>query len=334
MPSISRILKGSLFFTGFLPSFTRIGYAARRAHWPPLEPDFEGQTWLVTGASTGIGREIALGAAAAGARVEAVARSADRLARLAAELDERRSKGSGGRRGEVRPRAADLSLVADTRRLTAELARAGTPVDVLVNNVGVLLNRPATTAEGLDAAFAVNLLNQFVLTEGLRDAGLLGRDSCVVTMTSGGLYNVPLSIAGLQSHAHYNGSLAYAGHKRAQAALTAWWRRHDLEGIRYYVMHPGWVDTPGVQTALPEFRRLVGPLLRTPAEGADTALWLAAERPGQDDDEGIWFDRSLRPAHKLWGTRSGDDPAELVAYLERTAAAVAAAEPAGRPSRA
>ena len=314
MSRLAKTLNGAIFFTGFLPSFTRIGLAARRVGWESLTPDFSGQRWLVTGASTGLGKEISLAAARAGADVLAVARSRDKLEALASE--------TAAAPGSISPRAADLSLVGATRALVAELAASNTQFDVLVNNVGVLFNEPTTTAEGLDAGFATNLLNQYVLTEGLKAHGLLARDGCVVTMASGGLYNVPLSIPALQSHEDYNGSLAYASHKRAQAALNGWWREQELDGVRYYVMHPGWADTPGVQTALPEFRKLLGTLLRTPEEGADTAIWLAAKRPEQGNDNGIWFDRALRPAHRLFGTRAGDSPADLVEYLEETASTV------------
>ena len=314
MAGFTKALNGALFFAGFLPSFTRIGLVARRRSWEELTPDFAGQRWLITGASTGLGREIALTAAGAGADVVAVARSRDKLDALAAE--------AAAVPGSISPIGADLSLVAETRALVASLVEAAAPFDVLVNNVGVLFNEAGTTAEGLDAGFATNLLNQYVLTEGLRQHKLLSEEACVITMTSGGLYNVPLSISALQSHENYNGSLAYANHKRAQATLTTWWREHELDGIGFYVMHPGWADTPGVQTALPEFRKLLGTLLRSPAEGADTAIWLAAKRPGQDDDRGIWFDRALRPAHKLFGTKDGDDAEALVEYLDRTLANV------------
>ena len=318
MSLLTKTLNGAVFFTGFIPSFTRIGYRARRARWQPLAPDFAGQRWLVTGASTGLGREIALAAAAAGADVIAVARASDRLSALES------SPGPGS----ITTRAADLSLVAVTRELVNELAADGRPFDVLVNNVGVLFNDQTTTPEGLDAGFATNLLNQFVLTEGLKAHGLFAPEACVVTMASGGMYNVPLSVADLQPASDYNGTLAYAYHKRAQAALNAWWRQQDLDGVRYYVMHPGWADTPGVQTALPEFRRILGALLRSPEEGADTAIWLAAERPAQAKDQGVWFDRALRPPHLLFGTRGGDEPAALVDYLERIAAEVDASQSA------
>jgi len=304
-------LQAARFFTGFLPSFTSIGYLTRRTFWRPDRRDFSGQHWLVTGASTGIGREIAYQAATAGARVTAVARSEVRLQTLA--------KQCSGLTGRIVPVVRDLSLTASTRSLLETLSTEP-PMDVLVNNVGVLLTTPACTAEGLDTGFATNLLNPWLLTKQAATRGLLGRNATIINMSSGGMYNVPLSIASLESHANYQGALAYAHHKRAQVALTAYQRRTELGDRRHYVMHPGWVDTPGVETSLPDFHRVLKPLLRNVAAGADTALWLAAERPAQPSPDGIWFDRSLRPVHVLPGTREGADIDSLLAYLDTRSA--------------
>lgn len=316
MTTTRELLQGARFFLGFLPSFTSIGYLTRRTFWPLDRPDlsgrkFSGQHWLVTGASTGIGREIALQAAAAGAGVTAVARSRDKLEALARAADDLP--------GSIEPLARDLSLTASTRSLVAEHLQTQQPVDVLVNNVGVLLNQPATTVEGLDAAFATNLLNPWLLTRLMTQTGALSPEAAVINMSSGGMYNVPLDVAALESQDRYEGALAYAHHKRAQVALNAHLRQREAGQRQHYVMHPGWVDTPGVETSLPDFHRLLKPLLRNVAAGADTALWLAAERPAQSQPEGIWFDRALRPAHALPGTRGGDGVAVLLDYLHQRA---------------
>ncbi len=95
MSLLTKTLNGAVFFTGFIPSFTRIGYRARRARWQPLAPDFAGHRWLVTGASTGLGREIALAAAAAGEDPEQALRG--ELLRLEGSL---RAAESGAGQGE------------------------------------------------------------------------------------------------------------------------------------------------------------------------------------------------------------------------------------------
>ena len=295
---------GIRFFTGFVPSFTAIGHRARRIAFETLTPDFSGQRWLVTGASTGLGATLARAAADAGADVLAVARSADRLQALA---DDARTGP-----GRIEPFAADLSLLRENERL-ASAFQAGS-IDVLVNNVGILASEASTTSEGLDRAFAINLLGPWHLTEQLRSIRAFRPGACVITMTSGGLYNVRMSIRQLQKQERYDGVLAYAFHKRAQLAVNRAWRREE-EDVTWYVTHPGWARTPGVESSLPALDRTLGPILRTPAEGIDTALWLAAKRPPQPVDGGIWFDRALRSEHLLWGTRGGADEGALLAAL-------------------
>ncbi len=191
---------------------------------------------------------------------------------------------------------------------------------MLVNNVGVLLNKHQVSAEGHELSFATNLLNHYVLTSGLIERGLLADDAVVINMSSGGMYNVPLKIERLNilEPERYDGVLAYANHKRAQVVLNSWWRRQSADNNRqFYVMHPGWVDTEGVRTSLPAFRALFKRVLRDAEQGADTALWLADQRPVQKDDGAIWFDRSEKSAHLGSATRrDSDSPEALVEFLD------------------
>ena len=97
--------------------------------------------------------------------------------------------------------------------------------------------------------------------------------------------------------------------KRAQVVLShEWARRWSGDGVASYAAHPGWADTPGLASGLPSFAKL-GPLLRTPAQGADTVVWLAAgeaRRPGLADPlvEGFFHDRRRRSEHHVpWTVR-------------------------------
>lgn len=306
-----KLLFGALAFYGrFFCSFTAIGFHVRRLFWPRFQPDFHGQHWVVTGASAGIGRHIALAAARAGASVTAVARASTKLDELVATA---RAEGL-----QMQAAPCDLSSMADVSRWLNERTAAQS-VDVLVNNAGVMLDEHTLTAEGLEASFATNLLSHYRLTTGLVAAGLLPSTAVVVNMTSGGAYHVPLSTAMLNvtDAARYNGTYAYAFHKRAQVVLSEYWRTQwNAEGRRSYVLHPGWVDTPGVKRSLPRFRAALKRVLRDEAAGADTALWLAATKPAQPVGEHIWFDRKARAAHVAASTRVSRDTAEtLVAQL-------------------
>jgi hypothetical protein len=68
-------------------------------------------------------------------------------------------------------------------------------------------------------------------------------------------------------------------------------------------MHPGWAATPGVETSLPRFNRVMGPLLRTAEEGADTIVWLGAAAEPAQSSGGFWHDRRRRPTHRVPWTR-------------------------------
>jgi dehydrogenase/reductase SDR family protein 12 len=310
-----RLLKKiAAFYARFTLSFTQIGYRARRLTWAPTPLDFSGQHWLITGASGGIGRQIALDAAGAGASVTAVARNGAKLAQLIADA---RALGIRGLDTEV----CDFSLQADTARLVEKLAGSGRCIDVLVNNVGVLSDDHVLTGEGRESSFTVNLLSHYLLTEGLIRRGVFaaGRP-LVINMTSAGGYNVPLNTAMLNvvDPARFNGTAAYGFHKRAMMVLNQYWRgRFGPRGFTFYVMHPGWADTEGVKRSLPRFRKILKPILRDAASGADTALWLAATRPAQPEEEIVWFDRKVRPAHVYERTRiSKDTPQSLAAWLD------------------
>lgn len=294
-------MKALAFYGRFLPSFTRIGFFARGLSARPVVADLAGQTWLVTGATAGIGRAVALGAARRGARVLAVGRNADALAVLAA------AGGTG-----LILRRHDLARVGDN----LALAEAAPSIDVLVNNVGILNHDHVVTSEGFEQSYATNLLGPFALTERLVALGKLD-GGLVVNVASGGLYNAPLNLPMLdQAAGRFNGVAAYASHKRAQLALSDHWTLPTRD-ITAHTMHPGWVATEGVRVALPRMDKLIGPILRSTDEGADTILWLGAVRPEAQPGR-LWFDRKARGAHVFARTCSPlTTPQALVAKLQQ-----------------
>jgi NAD(P)-dependent dehydrogenase (short-subunit alcohol dehydrogenase family) len=125
------------------------------------------------------------------------------------------------------------------------------------------------------------------------------------------MYTEPLDVDALDPEpATYDGTKTYARCKRAQVVLAEEWTRELLDtGITVNAMHPGWADTPGLRTALPSFTR-VGPLLRTPAEGADTILWLAAAQDAAHLSGLFFLDRRPRAKHRLSRTRRPDEARE------------------------
>ena len=273
-----RLLDASLL------GYTRLGYAVRERAWAPL-PRMDGLLVVVTGASSGIGRAAASGFAALGASVIDVVRDVGRARDDASDV-----------------RVCDVSSLADVRRFAAGL----TDVDVLVNNAGALPAQRAETSEGIEVAFATNVLGPFVLVESVRPER-------VITVTSGGMYTARLDVFDLQTVSRpYRGAEVYARTKRAEVVLTRLWAER---GVAAHAMHPGWVDTPGLASSLPGFHRALRPLLRTPSQGADTIVWLGAA--GVPSGR-LWHDRAERPQYRLpWTRETAAERQRLWAELER-----------------
>ena len=311
---MSNLTKFLNFYGRFLIPFSAIGFHLRGLGRAGMPEGLEGRTILVTGATGGIGRAVALEAAKGGANVLAVGRNEAALMSLSGDAEFY----SGNVSGEL----CDLGLAADTRALVARLAGRGEAIDAVVNNVGILNHEFRATGEGVDAMYAVNILNPYILTEGLIAAGALAPGATIVNMASGGLYNAPQNLTYMeQAEEGYNGFAAYATHKRAQIVLSDAWTR-DHAGLRAYTMHPGWVETDGVKRSLPRFHRVLKRVLRTPEQGADTALWLISTRP-EPVEGALWFDRKPRPAHAYASTRTplasaGDIIAKLAADAGET----------------
>lgn len=125
------------------------------------EIDLAGATAVVSGASRGIGRAIAVALAGAGAAVVGVARSGDALGELRDEL--------AGRGDELLPVVADLTDVAGVPEVVSQAWEWRGGVDVLVNAAGTVVRRdpPDVTPEDWDTVFAINVRGAFFLTQAL-----------------------------------------------------------------------------------------------------------------------------------------------------------------------
>jgi NAD(P)-dependent dehydrogenase (short-subunit alcohol dehydrogenase family) len=197
----------------------------------------------------------------------------------------------------------DLADPGSIRDAAARLGDA--PIDVLVHNAGVLPDERIETREGFELTLATHVIGPFLLTRLLRERLEASDDGRVVWVSSGGMYTRRLELDDPSWRQRaYDGVRAYAETKRAQVVLARMWA-DELRGagVAVYAMHPGWADTPAVRSSLPRFHRLTRSILRTPAEGADTVVWLAASPRGGRHSGGFYFDRRPRTAHLLPWTR-------------------------------
>jgi NAD(P)-dependent dehydrogenase (short-subunit alcohol dehydrogenase family) len=279
------------------PGYTRLGYRLRKLGWSDGDPApdaLRGRTALVTGANRGLGQAIAVGLAELGATILLTVRDKGRGMRA---RDEIRAAVPGA---DVRVEVCDMSDLAGIRAFAADLTERISLLDILVHNAGLLPDARSETAEGHELTLATHVLGPVLLTELLVPTLANSADPRVIFMSSGGMYTQKLPVADPEYRGgRYNGTIAYARTKRIQVALTPLLaERYAAQHIRVYCMHPGWADTPGVADALPVFRRLNGPLLRSPEEGADTAVWLAATSPAPPTGR-FFHDRRPRPQHYL-----------------------------------
>ena len=234
-----------------------------------------GKACLVTGATSGVGRETAVRLAALGAAVTLVARDEARGAAAAAEV---RGLVPGAR---VDALAADLSSQAQVRRLAAEVAGRLGRLDVLVNNAGVISLGGRLTADGLEVTFATNHLAPFLLTSLLR--GLLERSAPARVVTVASAAHRQVRAVPWDDLAHGGqaaGGQAYAVSKLANILFTAELaRRLGGTGVTANCLHPGFVRTAlGREvTGIPGAAvRLALRLRPGPAAGARTPVYLAS----------------------------------------------------------
>jgi NAD(P)-dependent dehydrogenase (short-subunit alcohol dehydrogenase family) len=283
------------------PGYTRLGLAVRRRlpDWPAELPRMDGRTVLVTGPTSGIGEAAAQQLALLGARVLLLARNPDKAEATRARIAEAVHAADPSRTADLGIVACDVSSLASVRAAVATLEERDEHVDVLIHNAGAMPPERTVTDEGFELAFATNVLGPFLLTALLEDRLRADAPSRVITVSSGGMYSQALDADDPQhGRRAYRPARVYARDKRAQVVLAELWaQRLAGSGVVVHTMHPGWVDTPGVEESLPGFHRLTRRVLRSPAGGADTVVWLAAAPAPMRSSGAFWQDRHVRPTH-------------------------------------
>jgi NAD(P)-dependent dehydrogenase (short-subunit alcohol dehydrogenase family) len=284
-----------------------MGFNLRRRlyGWPDAETySMTGRTVVLTGPTSGLGRAAAGAFARMGANLVLLGRDAGRLERTRAEL-----------LAETRGLAAttvvvDMASLASVRSAAAEVLERTARIDVVVDNAGAMMPTREVTPEGFERTLATMVLGPFTLVSRLLPRLAEGPDPRLVAVTSGGMYTQSLPLDDLAfERGEYSGALAYARAKRAQVALIREWARRlrDTGAHGAHVvanaMHPGWANTPGLEASLPGFAKLVGPQLRSAAEGVDTMLWLAAAPEARKVSGRLFLDRRVRPFDRVPSTR-------------------------------
>ncbi len=250
---------------------------------------------IVTGGSSGIGKETVRGLARAGRRVILAGRNVVACAQVAAEL------GAVGGPGRVEAWPLDLASLASVRafaaRATAELPR----LDILVCNAGVWPRDRRTTADGLELTLGVNHLGHFLLCNQLEPLLRASAPARVVVVSSGLHVRARMAWDDLMhERGAFHGADVYAESKLANLLHTfALARRLTGTGVTANALHPGMVRT-NLGRELPDLLMSVaGPFLRTPARGAETSIHLATSADVTGITGRYFDDKKLRKPSPL-----------------------------------
>jgi NAD(P)-dependent dehydrogenase (short-subunit alcohol dehydrogenase family) len=238
-----------------------------------LKEDLSGRVAIVTGATGGIGKEIARGLARMGASVILTARTPDKgeQARVDIQKDAKTA---------VVAMVLDVSSQSSIRSFVADFEKSHDALHILVNNAGAWFTDRRESVDGYELTLATNVLGPYLLTKLLADRLRAGAPSRVVNVVSSFAGNYDAADLGWQKRA-FDGFKAYGQSKQALRMLTwAFADKLEKDKVAVNAAAPGFVKTDFNQNArgfMASMINLSSKLFAvSPAEGADTPLWVAA----------------------------------------------------------
>ena len=234
----------------------------------------EGKIVLITGGTSGIGKAAATALAAKGAEVVVIGRNRERAEKALAEI----RRDSGG--PKVSLMLADLAVQTEVRKLAEGFRERHDRLDMLVNNAGLIQSRRTETPEGIELTLAVNHLAPFLLTNLLLEVLERSAPSRIITVSSEARRSAHIDFDDLQSRRRYRAFPVYGMTKLANILFTyELAERLRGTGVVANCVHPGGVNTNfggnNMSVGILLFRAFK-PFMRTPEQGADTIIYLAA----------------------------------------------------------
>ena len=291
--------------------FTATGYRSHVQSLPAYlqSPDIlssislKEKTYIVTGASNGIGKEVTRFLFDKGATVYMICRDEARGEKARSDIMKQCSSSS---RGDAESRLpillCDCGLQKDVRRVWSEFAARSPRLDGLLCNAGALSSERTLTQEGVETTFATHLLYGTYLLGSLAMPTLQATPgSRLVMMSSGGMYNskfpswAAATSTGSETKNYGDGQYAYVYAKRGQVLLAEQWAK-TFNTVKVVSVHPGWVMTDGVQAAYGEKKSYLEPL-RSMWEGAEGTCWLLAAPADKIESGAFYLDRTPQTKH-------------------------------------
>jgi retinol dehydrogenase-12 len=249
--------------------------------------ELSGRTFLVTGASTGIGRATAADLARRSGRVYLACRSEQKGRAAVAAI----VAATGNEAVTFLP--LDLADLASVRACAEQFLARGEPLHVLINNAGVAGQR-GLTANGFELAFGVNHLGHFALTTALLDCLAASAPARIVNVSSDAHYQAKgIDFEAVRRPtASVTGMREYSVSKLSNVLFTQELaRRLDGRGITAYALHPGVVASDIWRRVPWPVRPLLKLRMITPEQGARTSLYCATS-PEVAHATGRFYDKS------------------------------------------
>lgn len=226
---------------------------------------------LVTGVTSGIGREVALGLVRLDYDLIVIARNEAKVDALRRESRDLRAD------VQIDYHHADLSLVSSTQAAVAEITAQVDRIDLLYFSAGLVPNQIEHTSEGIEKCFAISYLSRFVITEAMLPALLSSDDKLLIAVASPGMKG-PVDFDDVSFEKRPFKTMEVLGQFQHanDVYFTHLAEKHRGDGLRAYVYHPGVVDTPIHQNwkGFVGFvmRYLMRPVMITPERSARSPL--------------------------------------------------------------
>lgn len=260
---------------------------------------------LITGGNSGIGREMANALAARGDRVIIASRDLARSQRVTSEIRDAEPE------ARIKAMALDLGDFADIDRFAEQLLQRMPTIDVLILNAGLYTHGTRALPNGLEAMIGIMHFGHFRLVQQLRDAIIAAPEGRIVITASLAHRLGRLRFETFDApRKHRAAVFAYAQAKLANILFTRE-LAHRLADTSVTVncFHPGPVATGLWNELPPVIRRLLGTTLISPAEGADTGIWLATASEARETSGEYFVKR--QPADTTAAARDMDLAAAL-----------------------
>ncbi|XP_054876969.1 retinol dehydrogenase 12, like [Poeciliopsis prolifica] len=246
----------------------------------------DGQTAVITGANTGIGKETAIDLAKRGARVILACRDMEKAQTALTEVIQ-----SSGNDNVVCMKL-DLSDTKSIREFATNVQQNEQKLNLLINNAGVMVCPFGKTADGFEMQIGVNHFGHFLLTYLLLDLIKRSAPARIVNVSSMAHSWGSINLEDINSEKSYNKSKAYAQSKLANVLFTrSLAKRLEGTGVTAYSLHPGVVQTDlWRHLSAPErfFMKIAKPFTKDSVEGAQTTIYCAVE-PSLEKESGGYY---------------------------------------------